>query len=68
MDQQNPQGRSLAILVLTTTSWPRIRLAEGDHDKKNLPDCLARWRQRKDAERQRERTAQSSCVPKEERR
>ena len=30
----------------------------------NLPDCLARWRQRKDAERQRERTAQSFCVPK----
>lgn len=25
--QQNLQGRSLAILVLTTTSWPRIRLA-----------------------------------------
>lgn len=25
--QQNLQGRSLTILVLTTTSWPRIRLA-----------------------------------------
>jgi len=25
--QQNLQGRSLAILVLTTTSWPRIRQA-----------------------------------------
>ena len=28
--QQNLQGRSLAILVLTTTSWPRIRLATGN--------------------------------------
>ena len=27
--QQNLQGRSLTILVLTTTSWPRIRLATG---------------------------------------
>ena len=25
--QQNLQGRGLAILVLTTTSWPRIRQA-----------------------------------------
>lgn len=25
--QQNLRGRSLAILVLTTTSWPRIRQA-----------------------------------------
>mgnify|MGYP003335627879 FL=1 len=25
--QQNLQGRSLTILVLTTTSWPRIRQA-----------------------------------------
>ena len=31
-----------------------------------LPDCLARWRQRKDSERERERTAQSFCVPKVE--
>jgi len=27
--QQNLQGRSLTILVLTTTSWPPIRLATG---------------------------------------
>jgi type I restriction enzyme M protein len=30
------------------------------------PTGLARWRQRKDAERDRERTAQSFCVPKAE--
>jgi hypothetical protein len=28
--QQNLQGRSIAILVLTTTSWPRIRQVTGD--------------------------------------
>lgn len=27
--QQNLKGRSLTILVLSTTSWPRIRLATG---------------------------------------
>jgi type I restriction enzyme M protein len=41
-------------------------LADGKHDKNNLPDCLARWRQRKDSERERERTAQSFCVTKAE--
>jgi len=35
-------------------------------DKRNLPDCLARWRLHKDSERERERTAQSFCVPKAE--
>ncbi len=45
---------------------PKEALAEGEHDKNNLPDCLARWRHRKDSERQRERTAQSFCVPKAE--
>ncbi|MCP9845908.1 SAM-dependent DNA methyltransferase [Synechococcus sp. Lug-A] len=45
---------------------PKDPLAEGEHGKNNLPDCLNRWRQRKDSERQRERTAQSFCVPKAE--
>ncbi len=45
---------------------PTEALADGEHDKNNLPDCLARWRQRKDSERDRERTAQSFCVPKAE--
>ena len=45
---------------------PKEDLIEGDHDKNNLPDCLARWRQRKDSERERDRTAQSFCVPKAE--
>ena len=45
---------------------PKEALAEAELYKNNLPDCLARWRQRKDSERNRERTAQSFCVPKEE--
>ena len=45
---------------------PTEALTEGEHDKNNLPDCLARWRKRKDSERERERTAQSFCVPKAE--
>ncbi len=28
--QQNLSGRSIAILVLTTTSWPRIRQVTGE--------------------------------------
>ena len=45
---------------------PKEALEEGDQDKNNLPDCLGRWRHRKDSERERERTAQSFCVPKVE--
>jgi type I restriction enzyme M protein len=45
---------------------PKEPLAEGEHEKNNLPDCLSRWRQSKDSERERERTAQSFCVLKEE--
>lgn len=45
---------------------PKEALAEGEHDKNNLPDCLKRWRQRKDSESERERTAQSFCVSKDE--
>jgi type I restriction enzyme M protein len=45
---------------------PKEALAEAEQHKNNLPDCLARWRQRKDSERDRERTAQSFCVPKPE--
>jgi type I restriction enzyme M protein len=45
---------------------PKEALVEGEHKKNNLPDCLERWRQRKDSERERARTSQSFCVPKEE--
>ena len=36
------------------------------HATNNLPDVLARWRQKIGAERQRARTDQSFCVPKAE--
>jgi type I restriction enzyme M protein len=39
-------------------------LAGDEHAKNNLPDVLTRWTQRDAAELDRERTAQSFCVPK----
>ncbi|MFN9635491.1 MAG: N-6 DNA methylase [Synechococcaceae cyanobacterium] len=60
-DKRNPL---LPLAKLGPT--PKEALAEDEHDKNNHPDCLARWKQRKEAERQRERTAQSFCVPKDE--
>ncbi len=45
---------------------PSEALDDGDHDKNNLPDALARWRDRGGAERDRARTDQSFCVPKAE--
>lgn len=43
---------------------PLQMLSEAEHAKNNLPDVVARWRQRDGAERQRSRTEQSFCVPK----
>jgi len=43
---------------------PKTTLAEDEHAKNNLPDVLARWAKRDDAEKKRPRTAQSFCVPK----
>jgi type I restriction enzyme M protein len=45
---------------------PKEALEADDHEKNNLPDCLNRWKHRKDSERERERTEQSFCVSKEE--
>jgi type I restriction enzyme M protein len=39
-------------------------LTADEHAKNNLPDVLARWRQRDGKERKRARTDQSFCVPK----
>ncbi len=39
-------------------------LSPDEHAKNNLPDVLARWRDRATTERDRPRTAQSFCVPK----
>jgi type I restriction enzyme M protein len=43
---------------------PKIELRTEEHAKNNLPDVLARWRQRTSTERRRLRTAQSFCVSK----
>jgi type I restriction enzyme M protein len=43
---------------------PKTPLTAEEHAKNNLPDVLARWRQRDGAERERTRTAQSFLVPK----
>jgi type I restriction enzyme M protein len=43
---------------------PVAPLSEEEHAKNNLPDILARWRERDGSERERPRTAQSFCVPK----
>lgn len=45
---------------------PKEQLTASEHAKNNLPDALARWRQRDGAEKERPRTAQSFCVPKAE--
>jgi type I restriction enzyme M protein len=45
---------------------PIQALSEAEHAKNNLPDVLARWRQKGEAELQRVRTDQSFCVPKAE--
>jgi type I restriction enzyme M protein len=43
---------------------PAAKLTDKEHAKNNLPDILARWRDRDGEERNRPRTAQSFCVPK----
>jgi len=40
------------------------QLSEAEHARNNLPDVLARWRERDGAEIKRDRTDQSFCVPK----
>ena len=43
---------------------PGTELSTVEHPKNNLPDILARWRQRDGKERKRIRSEQSFCVPK----
>lgn len=45
---------------------PAEELTAEEHAKNNLPDVLARWKQRDGAERERARTEQSFCVPKDD--
>ena len=43
-----------------------MSLTDDEHANNNLPDVLARWSQRAGAEKERPRTAQSFCVPKDD--
>jgi type I restriction enzyme M protein len=43
---------------------PADSLSEGEHERNNLPDVLARWAERNGSEHERARTEQSFCVPK----
>jgi type I restriction enzyme M protein len=43
---------------------PKVSLSAEEHENNNLPDILARWRQRNGTERKRPLTAQSFCVAK----
>ena len=43
---------------------PQDALSAEEHAKNNLPDVLARWSARDDAEKENARTTQSFCVPK----
>ena len=45
---------------------PKFALAADDHAKNNLPDVLARWKERDKSEAKRPRTAQSFRIPKSE--
>lgn len=45
---------------------PKEALSAEEHAKNNLPDVAARWWQRDSTERDRPRTAQSFCVPRDE--
>jgi type I restriction enzyme M protein len=47
-------------------SVPKEPLTAEEHGKNNLPDALARWKQRDGSECERPRTTQSFCVPKSE--
>ncbi|MFW6195086.1 MAG: type I restriction-modification system subunit M [Chloroflexota bacterium] len=53
--------------LLPDEKWgpvPEVALTEAEHASNNLPDVLARWRDRDGEERERARTEQSFCVPK----
>lgn len=56
-DKRTPLLGSEKLGVLTA-------LTDSEHAKNNLPDALARWRDRGGGELGRERTEQSFCVPK----
>jgi type I restriction enzyme M protein len=55
-----------APLLTQDKLGPVAELSEADHFRNNLPDVLARWDLRNGSERDRGRTEQSFCVPRDE--
>jgi type I restriction enzyme M protein len=45
---------------------PKKALTAEEHKRNNLPDVLTRWHERETGERERPRTVQSFCVPRQE--
>ena len=45
---------------------PETALSDAEQQKNNLPDVLARWRERDGTERENPRTAQSFCVSRDD--
>lgn len=45
---------------------PMAKLAAAEHQNNNLPDIVARWKDRRGSELERPRAAQSFCVPRAE--
>ncbi len=62
-DKRNPLLDS-AKLGVRSVDGKSLALSPEEHLKNNLPDLLARWRERAGSETERPRTAQSFCVPK----
>ena len=56
--------RSLLLSEDKQGALPVTPLTDEEHSKNNLPDVLSRWQGRNTTERDRDRTAQSFCVPK----
>ncbi|MEO5800438.1 MAG: class I SAM-dependent DNA methyltransferase [Gemmatimonadales bacterium] len=58
--------RTPLLLEAKLGAVPEVALSAEEHAKNNLPDVVARWPERAGVERERKRTEQSFCVPKEE--
>ena len=65
LDQRTSRGQDSPLLsVEKLGSAPKVALTDDEHAKNNVPDVLARWKQRDKSERERPRTARSFCIPK----
>ena len=65
-DGQSLDDKRTPLLSADKLGATATGLTDAEHAKNNLPDALARWLSRNGSEVERERTAQSFCVPKAE--